>query len=90
LELGRQQKHGDSSGRLKKEKGNMSCMITMGDWEKHCSELLMENQPEYRVMATPPPLEDRKLIITKEEVRVTVNNMKNNRAQEQQSCQQNY
>jgi hypothetical protein len=51
----------------KEQKGNLSCMITMGEWEKYYSELLMENRPEYRVMVTPPSIQDRKLIITKEE-----------------------
>jgi hypothetical protein len=52
----------------KEQKGNLSCMISMGEWEKHYSELLTGNRPECRVMAMPPPTEDRKLIITKEEV----------------------
>jgi hypothetical protein len=44
---------------IKKEpKGTLNCMTTLGEWEKHCSELLTENRPEYKVMATPPPRED--------------------------------
>jgi hypothetical protein len=55
-------------------------LITKGEWEKHYSELLTENRLEYKVMTTHPPCEDRKLIITKEEVRVAVSNLKNNKA----------
>jgi hypothetical protein len=43
-------------------------------------KLLTEYRPEYKVMTNPPPRQDRKLTITKEEVRVAVSNLKNNKA----------
>jgi hypothetical protein len=50
----------------------MKGMITMAEWEKHYSELSMENWTEYRIMVTLPAIEDRELMMTKEVVKITV------------------